>query len=402
MGGTFVGFGFGAIQGGLFLPSAFASGNFDRLVVAEIDSELVAQIRRSGGTYQCNVAEAAGLRTVEVSGLEAYNPLVDEDRVTLLEAISEAAELCTALPSFTLYDSGDASVAALLAEGLGRKVENTQAPSAVVYAAENDARAAARLREACLTRKPSGFGNRVVFSETVIAKMCSVVTDSSRIRAEGLAALTEGSSRALLVEAYDKILIDESVPPGFERGLDRFIPKADLGPYALTKFFGHNAIHATLGFLARDKGMSYMHEVRESRELLTLAKRAFVEEAGVGLRKEYAEVEDDLFTPDGFLEYADDALERMINPFLRDPVARVTRDPIRKLGWEDRMLGSMRLAIRAGTVPAVMARAARIALGYACRKASWDKPDAALRNIWSEWEESDEKSLCLDLLLSSS
>lgn len=227
MGGTFVGFGFGAIQGGLFLPSAFASGNFDRLVVAEIDSELVAQIRRSGGTYQCNVAEAAGLRTVEVSGLEAYNPLVDEDRVTLLEAISEAAELCTALPSFTLYDSGDASVAALLAEGLGRKVENTQAPSAVVYAAENDARAAARLREACLTRKPSGFGNRVVFSETVIAKMCSVVTDSSRIRAEGLAALTEGSSRALLVEAYDKILIDESVPPGFERGLDRFIPKAD-------------------------------------------------------------------------------------------------------------------------------------------------------------------------------
>ena len=97
MGGTFVGFGFGAIQGGLFLPSAFASGNFDRLVVAEIDSELVAQIRRSGGTYQCNVAEAAGLRTVEVSGLEAYNPLVDEDRVTLLEAISEAAELCLSL-----------------------------------------------------------------------------------------------------------------------------------------------------------------------------------------------------------------------------------------------------------------------------------------------------------------
>ena len=76
-----------------------------------------------------------------------------------------------------------------------------------------------------------------LYFEFVIAKMCSVVTDSSRIRAEGLAALTEGSSRALLVEAYDKILIDESVPPEFERGLDRFIPKADLGPYALTKFF---------------------------------------------------------------------------------------------------------------------------------------------------------------------
>jgi len=60
------------------------------------------------------------------------------------------------------------------------------------------------------------------------------------------------------------------------------------------------------------------------------------------------------------------------------------------------------LAIRAGTEPAVMTRAARIALGCACLEASWDKPDAALREIWSEWEESDEKSLCLDLLLSSS
>ena len=60
VGGTFVGFGFGAIQGGLFLPSAFASGNFDRLVVAEIDSELVAQIRRSGGTYQCNRRGGSG------------------------------------------------------------------------------------------------------------------------------------------------------------------------------------------------------------------------------------------------------------------------------------------------------------------------------------------------------
>ena len=52
----------------------------------------------------------------------------------------------------------------------------------------------------------------MIFSETVIAKMCSVVTDSSRMSEEGLAALTEFSSRSLLVEAYDTILIDESVP----------------------------------------------------------------------------------------------------------------------------------------------------------------------------------------------
>ncbi|MEZ4612253.1 MAG: hypothetical protein R2838_18735 [Caldilineaceae bacterium] len=31
--------------------------------------------------------------------------------------------------------------------------------------------------------------------------------------------------------------------------------------------------------------------------------------------------------------YADDLIARMVNPFLRDGVARVARDPARKLGW---------------------------------------------------------------------
>ena len=401
MGGTFVGFGFGAIQGGLFLPAALESGNFDRLVVAEIDAELVAQIRRAGGRYQCNIAESETLRTVEVSGVEVFNPLVAEDRPALLEAIAGANELCTALPSFKLYDSGAASVAALLTEGLGRKVENTQAPSAVVYAAENDARAAARLREACLTRKPSGFGNRVVFSETVIAKMCSVVSDGSRMREEGLLPLTEFSSRALLVEAYDTILIDDRVPAGFVRGLDRFITKPNLDPYALTKFFGHNAIHATLGFLAKQEGLRFMHELRENPELMMLARTAFVEEAGVGLRAKYSNVRDDLFTEDGFSDYAEDALERMINPFLRDPVDRVTRDPIRKLGWEDRLLGSMKLAIQAGAVPRIMARAARVALAYACEEGPWAEPGQALKEIWKDHGDDEGKFLCMNLVLDS-
>ena len=77
MGGTFVGFGFGAIQGGLFLPRHSPPKILTALVVAEIDTELVAQIRRSGGRYHCNIAESESLRTVEVSGVEVFNPLVD-------------------------------------------------------------------------------------------------------------------------------------------------------------------------------------------------------------------------------------------------------------------------------------------------------------------------------------
>ena len=40
---TYVGFGFGAIQAGLFLYEAYRSGNFARLVVAEVLPDLVAK-----------------------------------------------------------------------------------------------------------------------------------------------------------------------------------------------------------------------------------------------------------------------------------------------------------------------------------------------------------------------
>ena len=41
----------------------------------------------------------------------------------------------------------------------------------------------------------------------------------------------------------------------------------------------------------------------------------------------------------------------MTNPYLRDQVERVGRDPERKLAWDDRLVGTMRMALRQG-VPA--------------------------------------------------
>ncbi len=379
---TFVGFGFGAIQAGLFLPEAFRSGNFDRLVVSEIDQESVDHLRSSGGVYSCNVAHRSSLEQIEVGGIEAYNPLVGDDRSKLVEAVSEASELCTALPSYELYDTGAASVSSLLSEGLSLKLTRHDLPSAVVYAAENDCRAAERLYENCLKYHPKGFGSRVCFSETVIAKMCSVVTDAGRIRSEGLQSVTDTSTRAFLVEAFDRILIESKTPADFRRGLERFVPKEDLDPFAQTKFLGHNAIHAMLGYLAKDKEIKFMHEVGEDSSLMKKAKEAFLDEAGTGLIKEYADVEDELFSAAGFHAYAEDALGRMVNPFLRDPVDRVTRDPVRKLGWEDRLLGSMKLACKAGADPKGLAEAGRVALRFACEEKGWGSPVQALDALW--------------------
>lgn len=57
----FTGFGFGPIQGGLFAKEAFQSGNFTRIVAAEVDDQLVDAVRANNGSYYVNVAKADGI-----------------------------------------------------------------------------------------------------------------------------------------------------------------------------------------------------------------------------------------------------------------------------------------------------------------------------------------------------
>jgi mannitol-1-phosphate/altronate dehydrogenase len=51
-----------------------------------------------------------------------------------------------------------------------------------------------------------------------------------------------------------------------------------------------------------------------------------------------------------------------VRPTLNDLIARVTRDQVRKLGYDDRFFGTMRLALRHGICPVHLARGAAAAI----------------------------------------
>jgi len=93
------GFGFGPIQAGLFAVAAFQSGNFKRIVIAEIDQKLVDAIRANNGSYAVNVASSTGITTVQVDGIEIFNPSVEADRSKLIHALAQSTEMVTSLPS---------------------------------------------------------------------------------------------------------------------------------------------------------------------------------------------------------------------------------------------------------------------------------------------------------------
>ena len=367
---TFVGFGFGAIQSGLFLYEAFKSGNFDRLVVAEVMPEVVTAIRKNDG-YSINVASSSGIETHRFQGLEIYNPAVSNDWKKLVEAVAEADEIATALPSVDFYDRGETSVAKLLREGFSNKKNQ-----AVIYTGENHNHAAETLEELVGSHDP------VQFLNTVIGKMSGIVTNPQQIATDRLEPMTPDSTRAFLVEEFNRILITKIDLTGFQRGIKVFEEKTDLLPFEEAKLYGHNATHALLGYLANERGCPFMSDAPQ--ELTALAHAAFLEESGAALVKKYNGI-DPMFTQEGFKAYVDDLMERMLNPWLRDQVERVIRDPRRKLDWDDRLIGTMRLCLSQDILPKHFTEGAKAALRHLMKeKPSIFAPSQVLSAIWKD------------------
>jgi mannitol-1-phosphate 5-dehydrogenase len=390
---TYLGFGFGAIQSGLFLYEAFHSGAFGRLIVAEVQPDTVGALRRAEGYFTVNIARADGIEQARVGPVQIENPAVEADRQRLIDAIAEAEEIGTAIPSITYYASDTpGSLDRLLAQGLRKKAAEN-GPRAVVYAAENHNQAAEILESKVMAEIPASehkaVAARVRFLNTVIGKMSGIVTDPGELAALRLTPVTPAERRAFLVESFNRILIsrirfdEASGEPPFRRGIAVFEEKANLLPFEEAKLYGHNATHALAAYVAGIRGVQQIANLRHLPGILPFLRAAFVQESGESLIRKHAGL-DPLFTGEGYAAYADDLLERMTNPYLHDAAERVGRDPARKLGWDDRLIGTLRLAWRQGVTPRRYAFGAAAALAVLDR-ATLDESaaiEALLRVFW--------------------
>lgn len=398
---SFLGFGFGPIQTGLMLLEAMESGNFSEFTVAEIDQGLVDAVRANSDSVHVNIAGRDGIRTRRLSAVRMLNPRVEKDLGDLREAASRADEIATAIPSVKFYAGGPSSPAGLIGGFAGRK------RPCIVYTAENNNYAAEVLSEEA--RKVPGCAEPRMLQplNTVIGKMSGVISSVGEMEKLGLAPMVPGSTKCVLVEEFNRILITRIAITGFRRGIPVFEEKDDLLPFEEAKLYGHNAVHALLGYLAREKGLEVMSGIRRDPALMDLGRRAFLEESGAALTARHASTGDPLFTADGWKAYAEDLLERMTNPFLHDRVERIIRDPRRKLGYGDRLFGTMRAALSQGIEPRIMARGAAAAVRFALEqepggghgRADAETAHAFLTELWRNDPTDEHRGRCLDLVL---
>ena len=177
----------------------------------------------------------------------------------------------------------------------------------------------------------------VQFLDTIIGKMSGAPEEAADLQ-----PLAPGLDRAYLVEAFNRIYISQIQRPGhgseagpewtgFVRGIEVFVEKADLAPIAEAKLYGHNAGHALAAYLAHQLGYRRIDELRGRPDVIDFVRVAMVEESGAALCARYGGV-DPLFTLAGFADYAGDLIRRMVNPYVRDTVARVSA-ATRRASW---------------------------------------------------------------------
>ncbi len=361
---TFLGIGMGPIQTGIFVAGA-AKGKFDRIVIAEIDDRLRVPVH-AAGTISVNIAEADSVRTETYGPVEVYNSNDPEELKKLIEAAAEADELATALPSVNFFKFP----APWLVEGFKKQPDRVR----FIYTAENNNHAAEALQEALGEKFPNTW-----CLNTVIGKMSGVIS-AEECAERGFAPLAPGADRGHLVEKFNTIYISSA--PGVEdRKVADLYQKSDLLPFEEAKLYGHNAIHFWLGIHGAAAGCTLMSDLADKKELIAKAREAFVNESGAALCKKYAGL-DELFTPAGFAAYADDLLVRMVNIYLQDAIARVIRDLDRKLGWDDRVIGTMRMILSQGCSPEIFAEGAALALKAWKPEADQAQAKEALAALW--------------------
>ncbi len=405
---TFLGFGLGAIQSGLMLLEAIKSGNFERFVILEISENLVSEVRKGNNSISVNIATNDGIEKFKINDIEIYNPTDMNDLGAIKNAIANADEMATAIPSVQFYDLGNNSIAKLLAENINPGKQQ------ILYASENNNYAAEILEEKILQYTQSEKLKNFQILNTVIGKMSGVIQDEKTIKDLTLDRITSESASAFLVEKFNHIIISKITLPDFKKGIEVFVEKENLLPFEEAKLFGHNAVHSMLGLFAHLRKYKYMSEIRDDNEIWNYGKTAFQKESGAFLLKKYQDLDEPLFTEEGFEFYGSDLLERMTNPYLRDEVQRICRDPLRKLGYGDRLVGTIREAYKQGIIVNTLPKGVIGGLCFLIDKKvdigismpsdisglNIENIKTILTHIWKDSEDDRLKEKCLEVIVS--
>jgi mannitol-1-phosphate 5-dehydrogenase len=145
----------------------------------------------------------------------------------------------------------------------------------------------------------------------------------------------------VFAERYNTLILDKK---GFKNPIPQIeglSPKENMKAWVDRKLFIHNLGHAAAAYVGHlwDPDYIYLYEALEAPEIHLFIRETMLQSANILLLKYPTE-----FTQLSLVDHIDDLLYRFQNKALGDTIFRVGCDLNRKIGSEDRLSGSIKLA----------------------------------------------------------
>jgi mannitol-1-phosphate 5-dehydrogenase len=310
-----------------FIGKTFSESSYEVCFI-EVNKDIVRQLNEDG-QYPVRVVQSDNQHEEIVRHVRAVDGL-DIDRVA---AEIESADIMATAVGVNILPR----IVKPICAGLKRRLDNGAPPLNMIIC-ENLIDADKYLRGLIEAELGDAYKERLDkklgLVEASIGRMVPVMTDEMR----------GGNNLRVWVEPYDALPVDKAAFIGEIPQLNALVPFTPFGFYIKRKLYIHNLGHAVCAYLGWQKGYEYIWQCVADAPIRTLAFEAMSDSA-TALQREYAA------SPDELSAHIDDLLSRFGNRALGDTVARVGRDPIRKLSAGDRLLGAAQYCASMGIAP---------------------------------------------------
>lgn len=332
-------FGAGNIGRG-FTTQLFVESGYEVVFVDVVDA--VVDLINERRSYPIEIV-GDNAETVIIQNVRAVN---GKDQEAVAKEISDADLICTAVGVNVLK-----FVAPPIAKGIKMRADAGVETPINILICENLIHASNILRGYILEALPAEYEEyvrtHVGLVESVVSRMVPIMTEEQRAIDPLL----------VCVEAYKKLPVDKRGFIGEIPQIVGLMPYDNLEGYVERKLFTHNLAHAAAGYLGYLRGYEYVWQAVGDAVVLSKL-RAALTETGEALIKKWG------FSPEDHQAHIEDLLHRFANVALGDTCARVGKDPIRKLGPNDRVIGGANLALSYGIKPVNVALVAAAGLVY--------------------------------------
>ena len=323
-----------------FIGKVFADSGYE-VCFLDIMQEIIDEMN-ARGEYTVRIVSNDGEKDTTVRPVRAVNSLTDQaiDEIVNCEIMATAVGV-NVLPR----------IAPVIAKGMVARMERTGRPLDVILC-ENQLGADELMRgwiyEQLTDAQRAWADENLGLVEASIGRMVPPLTPEMRAVDKLL----------ICVEPYAELPVDRDAFKGEIPDLVGLIPYTPFEFYIKRKLFLHNGGHALCAYLGYQKGYEYIWQAIADPEIYAAAKASMMTSAEALVRKFGEGVRENVESN------VTDLLFRFQNKALKDTVARVGADPVRKLRRNDRIVGAALFAIEQGVDPTPIVNGIAAALRF--------------------------------------